>query len=115
MVADQRRKQLLGVSIRGSSSRQQCGVRRKNLEFPHNDLNMKSHISLEWDDSKKRIVAKSEQISISWRDLRPFNDYIPHHQNVLADVFAIPHEIFELENLTHVLSYEVPNFFYYNK
>ncbi|XP_042975734.1 uncharacterized protein LOC122307135 isoform X2 [Carya illinoinensis] len=107
MAADQRRKRLLGASIRGSSSRQQHGVRRKNLELPHNDSNMKSHISLVWDDNQKRIVAKREQISMSWRYLRPFNDSIPHHQNILADVFAIPQEIFELENLTHVLSYEV--------
>ncbi|KAF5456950.1 hypothetical protein F2P56_021095 [Juglans regia] len=107
MAADQRRKRLLGASIRSSSSRQQHGVRRKNLELPRNDSNMTSHISLEWDDNQKRIVAKREQISISWRYLRPFNDSIPHHQNILADVFAIPREIFELENLTHVLSYEV--------
>lgn len=107
MAADQRRKRLNGASIRGSSSRQQHRVKRTNLGSPHNDSDMKSHISLEWDGYQKRVVAKREQIGIIWRDLRPFNDSVPHHQNTVADVFAIPREIFELENLAEVLSPEV--------
>lgn len=107
MAADQRRKRLHGASIIGSSSRQQHRLKRKISGLPHNDSNMKSHISLEWDGNKKTVIAKREQIGLSWRDVRPFNDYVPH-QNTLADVSAIPREVFELENLTGVLSYEVP-------
>jgi hypothetical protein len=108
MAADQRRKRLHSASLMGSSSRQQHRLKRKISGLPHNDVNMKSHISLEWDGNKKRVVAKREQIGLSWRDVRPFNDSVPPHQNSLADVFAIPQEIFELENLTGILSYEVP-------
>lgn len=108
MAADQRRKRLRGASIIGSSSRQQHTLKRKISGLPHNDSNMKSHISLEWDGNQKRVVARREQIGLSWRDVRSFNDSAPPHQNTLADVLAIPQEIFELENLTGVLSYEVP-------
>lgn len=108
MAADPRRKRLHGASLMGSSSRQQHRLKRKISGLPHNDVNMKSRISLEWDGNKKRVVAKREQIGLSWRDVRPFNDSVPPHHNSLADVFAIPQEIFELENLTGILSYEVP-------
>lgn len=107
MAADQRRKRLHDASLMGSSSRQQHRLKRKISGLPHNDVSMKSRISLEWDGNKKRVVAKREQIGLSWRDVRPFNDSAPPHQNSLADVFAIPQEIFELENLTGILSYEV--------
>ncbi|CAK9142212.1 unnamed protein product [Ilex paraguariensis] len=63
---------------------------------------MRSNICLEWDDKKKSVIAKREQISISRRELFPFIDAVPHCSNILADVFTVPHEIFELENLTEV-------------
>ena len=115
MAADQRRKRLHGVSIIGSSSREQHKVKRKNVGLSHNESNMKSHISLEWDGNQKRVVAKREQIGVSWRDSRPFNGSVPEHHNPIADVFAIPQEIFELEDLTEVLSYEVPIIAWYKK
>uniref|UniRef100_A0A5B6ZEH7 DEUBAD domain-containing protein n=1 Tax=Davidia involucrata TaxID=16924 RepID=A0A5B6ZEH7_DAVIN len=105
MVADQRKKRLNAASI--ASSREQCGAKRKKLELPQYGLNMSSNISLEWNDKKKSVIAKKEQIVLKRRDLIPFVDYVPHCNNILADVFAVPREIFELENLTEVLSYEV--------
>ncbi|KAF5479236.1 hypothetical protein F2P56_000074 [Juglans regia] len=107
MAADQRRKRLLGASIRGSSSRQKHRLKRTDLGLPQNGSNMQSHISLEWDGNQKRVVAKREQIGISWRDVKTFSNSVLCHQNTLADVFPIPQEILKLENLTEVLSYEV--------
>lgn len=115
MAADQRRKRLHGSSIIGSSSREQHKVKRKNLGLPHNESNTKAHISLQWDGNQKRVVAKREQIGVSRRDLRPFNGSVPEHHNTIADVFAIPQEIFELEDLTEVLSHEVPMVSWYTK
>lgn len=69
--------------------------------------NAKSLISLEWDGNRKKVVAKKEQIGISQRDLMPFADSVLHYHNPLADVFDVPREIFELQNLAEVLSYEV--------
>ncbi|KAJ0692709.1 putative nuclear factor related to kappa-B-binding protein [Helianthus annuus] len=71
------------------------------------DLNTKSRICLEWDDKKERVVPKKEQISIAQRELTPFLPFVAHYQNVLGDVFAAPPELFELNNLTGLLSYEV--------
>ncbi|XP_038725868.1 uncharacterized protein LOC120016938 isoform X1 [Tripterygium wilfordii] len=106
MAADQRQKRPSGT-ITGCSSWDQYRTRKKRLESSNNDLNTKSHISLEWDGSQERVVAKKEQICISWRDIRPFVDSIPQCHNILADVVTIPQEIFDLENLTEVLSYQV--------
>ncbi|KAJ7971788.1 Nuclear factor related to kappa-B-binding protein [Quillaja saponaria] len=103
MAADQKRKRL-NVS---STSREQHRVKRKNLGAIQNDLNIKSHISVEWDGNGKRVVAKSDQIGISWRDMKPYINTVSRDHNVLADVFAIPQEIFELDNLAEVLSFEV--------
>ena len=106
-VADQQKKQLSAASIAGCSSRQPSRAKRKNLGSTQYGLNMRSHISLDWDDNKKRVVSKREQIALSWRDLSPFINSVPHRPNILADILAIPPEIFELESLTDVLSFEV--------
>lgn len=107
MAADQRRKRLNGASVTGCSSKEKQKIKKKKLDLPKNDLNARSYISLEWDRNQKKVIAKREQIGISWRDVRPFIDTVPHCQNVLADVFSVPMEIFDLRNLTEVLSYEV--------
>ncbi|XWS43940.1 hypothetical protein CRYUN_Cryun15aG0001500 [Craigia yunnanensis] len=107
MAADQRRKRLNGASIAGCNSRDQYRTKKKKLESLQNDLNTKSCISLEWDGNQKKVVAKREQIGLSRRHLRPFADSTIHYHRVLADVLTLPHEIFDLENLTEVLSYEV--------
>ncbi|KAJ6680336.1 NUCLEAR FACTOR KAPPA-B-BINDING PROTEIN [Salix purpurea] len=104
MAADQRRKRRNGASLAGCSSLEPNRMKRKNKS--KNDLNAKSLISLEWDVNRKKVVAKREQIGIGQRDLMPFVDSVPHNHNPLADVFAVPREIFDLQNLEEVLSYE---------
>lgn len=106
-VADQQRKRLSAASIAGCSSQQPSRAKRKNLGSTQCGLNMRSHVYLNWDDNKKRVVAKREQIAISWRDLSPFIDSSLHRPNILADILAIPPQILELENLQEVLSFEV--------
>ncbi|OIW06491.1 hypothetical protein TanjilG_05262 [Lupinus angustifolius] len=107
MAADQKRKRLNGASIIGYGYREQNRTKRKNLGPAHNDLSMKSHIAIEWDANQKRVVSKPEQIGISWRHMKPFVSFVSEDHNVLADVFTIPEEIFDLVNLTEVLSYEL--------
>ncbi|KAB5527554.1 hypothetical protein DKX38_021401 [Salix brachista] len=104
MAADQRRKRRNGASLAGCSSLEPNRMKRKNKS--KNDLNAKSLISLEWDVNRKKVVAKREQIGIGQRDLMPFVDSVPHYHNPLADVCAVPREIFDLQNLEEVLSYE---------
>ncbi|XP_054815219.1 uncharacterized protein LOC129315501 [Prosopis cineraria] len=107
MAADQRRKRLSGASIVGFGSREQDRHKRRNFGPVQNDLNMKSHISVEWDANQRRVVAKREQIGISWKQMKPLVNFVPSGHNILADVFPVPEEIFDLDNLSKVLSYEV--------
>ncbi|KAG8643879.1 uncharacterized protein LOC110626337 isoform X2 [Manihot esculenta] len=107
MAADHRRKRLNGASTAGCSSWEKYKTKKKKLESPKNELNIKSHISLEWDGKRKEVVAKREQIGLSKTDLRAFIDSAPQHHKILADVTFIPQEIFVVENLNEFLSYEV--------
>ncbi|KAH1206594.1 hypothetical protein GmHk_16G046998 [Glycine max] len=107
MAADQRRKRVNGANIAGYGSREQHRIKRKNLGLVQNDLNMRPHISVEWDDNHKKVVAKREQIGISWRQMKPFINSVSNDHKILADVFSVPHEIFDLDNLSEVLSFEV--------
>ncbi|KAH1151473.1 hypothetical protein GYH30_045132 [Glycine max] len=107
MAADQRRKRVNGANIAGYGSREQHRIKRKNLGLVQNDLNMRPHISVEWDDNHKKVVAKREQIGISWRQMKPFINSVSNDHKILADVFSVPQEIFDLDNLSEVLSFEV--------
>ncbi|XP_020231542.1 uncharacterized protein LOC109812084 isoform X2 [Cajanus cajan] len=107
MAADQRRKRVNGANVVGYGSREQHRIKRKNLGLVQNDLNMRSHISVEWDGNQKRVVAKREQIGISRRQMKPFINVVSNDHKVLADVITVPQEIFDLDNLSEVLSYEV--------
>lgn len=49
---------------------EQCGGEKKKI-VDGNALNMRPQISLEWDDCQKKVLAKWEQIGISWRDISP--------------------------------------------
>lgn len=110
MAVDQRRKQLNGASLVSYGSPEQYRTKRKNFGPPvQSDLNMKSHISVEWDANHQRVVAKREQIGISWRQTKPFARFDHDGHEVLADVLAMPEEIFGLDSLSEVLSYEVWN------
>ncbi|CAN6709139.1 unnamed protein product [Malus baccata var. baccata] len=109
MAADQRRKRLNGVIIAGCNSREQHKAKKKSIRLLQDDSNIKPHISLEWDGNQNMVVAKRDQIGISRRTLRPFVDSAFNSHNTLADVFAVPEGIYDLENLEDVLSYEVWN------
>lgn len=105
MAADQLNKRpKISNIIRHTSWELQKAKKKKSS---HYDLNMRSSISLQWDDKKEHVVPKKEQISIARRELTPFLPLVSHCQNVLGDVFAAPPELFELDNLTGLLSYEV--------
>ncbi|KAL2552643.1 hypothetical protein Fot_06262 [Forsythia ovata] len=107
MTADQRKKWLNAANLVGCTSTEQYRVKRTKFELPQYDLNMRSNISLAWDNKKKSVISKKEQIAISQSHLRPFIGDGPRGQNILADVFSVPEDIFDLEDLSKVLSYEV--------
>ncbi|XP_073042281.1 uncharacterized protein [Primulina eburnea] len=107
MTANQRKKRVNASSLVGCKSYEQYMVKRKKLKPLQLALNMASTISLEWDNKKKSVVSKRDQIGISQRHWIPFIEPGPHSHNILADVFSVPQEIFELENLSEILSYEV--------
>ncbi|KAH9611334.1 hypothetical protein KSS87_005572 [Heliosperma pusillum] len=104
MAADQRKRR--PSSTMGPFG---CGVqeqyRAKKREFrPFQfEVNCNSHVSLMWDDNEKMVVAKEEQIGISSRHLAAFS---PVGNAKLADVVAVPKEVFELDDLAEVLTYE---------
>ncbi|CAN1839093.1 hypothetical protein LINPERHAP1_LOCUS35658 [Linum perenne] len=108
MAADHWRKRVNGSNTAGCSSWEQNRAKKKKNEPLKNDPNTKSHISLEWDNHEKRVVAKREQIGIRQRDLRSVlvssKSVTP---NSLADVVTVPRDVFQLENLMEVLSPEV--------
>lgn len=68
---------------------------------------MRANIFLEWDNKKKSVVSKREQIGIAQRHLIPFMEAGARGHIFLADVISVPQEIFELESLSEVFSYEV--------
>ncbi|XP_024962726.1 uncharacterized protein LOC112502936 isoform X2 [Cynara cardunculus var. scolymus] len=105
MAADQLNKRPKVTNIIRHTSWELQKVKKK--KFSHYDLNPRSSISLQWDDKKEHVVPKKEQISIARRELAPFLPLVLHCQNVLGDVFAAPPELFELDNLMGLLSYEV--------
>ncbi|CAA2987550.1 Hypothetical predicted protein [Olea europaea subsp. europaea] len=107
MMAEKRKKWLNAASSVGCTSTEQYRVKRTKLELQLYDLNLRSNVSLAWDNKKKSVISNKEQIGISRRHLLPFIGDGPQGQNILADVFSIPQDIFDLEDLSEVLSYEV--------
>ncbi|CAA0813149.1 Chaperone protein ClpC1- chloroplastic [Striga hermonthica] len=107
MVADQRKKRANAASLVGCTSREQCKVNRKKLKVQKHGINMMPNISLEWDNKKKTVVSKRGQIGIARRHLISFLEPGSAGHSILADVCSVPQEIFELENLREVLTYEV--------
>lgn len=107
MAADQRKRRANAASLVGCTSREQYRVIRKKLQVQKHDINMTPNISLEWDNKKKVVVSKREQIGITRRHLISFIEPGPPGHSILADVFSVPQEIFELENLSEIVSYEV--------
>ncbi|EPS65141.1 hypothetical protein M569_09638, partial [Genlisea aurea] len=71
------------------------------------DSILRPNISLEWDDKKKGVVSKREQIGLARRQLIPFVEHDTYRHSSLADIVSVPKEIFDLNSLSDVLSYEV--------
>ncbi|KAL5979706.1 hypothetical protein ACLOJK_019617 [Asimina triloba] len=108
MAAGQQKKRLNSAGVVSCNSQEHYKVKKKkNLESSRNAFNMRPYISLEWDDAQKRAVAKKEQIGLTWREVGPFVGANLKFHMGLADVFAVPQEIFGLDDLMGVLSYEV--------
>ncbi|CAH2072805.1 unnamed protein product [Thlaspi arvense] len=107
MAADQRRKRMNSANVIGFSSREHYRAKRKKIGSPDGALRSGDHISLEWDRSRSKVVSKREQVGLSLRHLREFVDFVPPRRNPLAQVCPVPHETFQLENLSEVLSNEV--------
>ncbi|KAK4803041.1 hypothetical protein SAY86_001244 [Trapa natans] len=107
MAADQRRKGLNGDVADASLRDKSRGKKKQMGSVESNGFRVKPHASLEWDASRRRVIARREQIGLSWRKLRRFAEPLPLGHKILADAFDVPLELFELENLGGVLSYEV--------
>jgi len=106
MAAGQQKKRLISSSLHGHYR----GKKKKKLDSSDYVLNLRPQIYLEWSDSQKKAVAKREQIGITWTDMTPFVDSVPQCRSGLADMFCVPREIYNLNNLMEVLSYEVTKF-----
>jgi len=107
MAADQRKRRLNAAPALGYGTQEQYRVKKRDLRSPQYDFSFNSHISLKWDDNGKRVVAKEDQIGMSWRHLRSFVPTAPCSNTKLADVLTVPREVFQLNELTGVLSFEV--------
>ncbi|CAN8299713.1 unnamed protein product [Cochlearia groenlandica] len=108
MAADQRRKRMNSANVIGFSSREHYRAKRKKIGSSDGASRSGDHISLEWDRNRSKVVSKREQVGLSLRHLREFVDFVPStRHNLLAQVFPVPHETFQLENLSDVLSNEV--------
>lgn len=112
MAADQRRKRMNSANVIGFSSREHYRAKRKKIGSPDGALRSGDHISLEWDRNRSKVVSKREQVGLSLRHLREFVDVVPSRRNLLAQVCPVPHETFQLENLSEVLSNEVIQCFF---
>lgn len=95
------------ASLVCSTSQEQINGKTKKFKISPHDLNVRPSISLVWDGKGRSVVPKREQIGISRRQLMPYIDPSPHGHSILADVCSLPREIFEVENVSSILSYEV--------
>eukprot|EP00262_Sarcandra_glabra_P002006 TRINITY_DN1222_c0_g1_i4.p1 TRINITY_DN1222_c0_g1~~TRINITY_DN1222_c0_g1_i4.p1 ORF type:complete len:831 (+),score=200.70 TRINITY_DN1222_c0_g1_i4:281-2773(+) len=85
MAAGQQKRRLNAASVVSCNLQEQYRAKKKkHLESCQNVLNMRPHISLEWDDNQKRAVASREQIGITWRDIDLFVDSVPQLTGVLS-------------------------------
>ncbi|XP_010550232.1 PREDICTED: uncharacterized protein LOC104821139 isoform X2 [Tarenaya hassleriana] len=107
MAADQRIKRKNNSNFVGFFPWEHHRTKKKKIASPGNRLYTRDHISLECDNDRNKVIAKKEQVGLSLKHLRQFVDTIPHGRNILAEVCLVPKEIFDLENLSVVLSYEV--------
>lgn len=106
MAAGQQRKRLASSNLHELQ-----GKKKKRVDSSSYILNLRSHVHLQWDNVLKRVVAKREQVGITWKELSPYVDSVPKFHSGLADVFSFPKEIFDLDNLMEVLSHKVTKSF----
>ncbi|GAB2229833.1 hypothetical protein Drorol1_Dr00014089 [Drosera rotundifolia] len=104
MGADHRKQRLNSTGDFDHGLKDHHRAKKKNLVSQYHDLN--PHISLKFDADGKMVIAKREQIGISWRHLDPFVSSSSHRKSALADVVAIPNGLFDPNNLKELVSYE---------
>jgi len=93
-----------------SLSEQYRRKKKKKLDSSARMLRLSSCTYLEQNDAHMEDVENKKQVGITWMDMTPFVDSIPKSQSDLADVISVPEEIFHLDSLSKVLSYEVSFF-----
>ncbi|GAB2278338.1 hypothetical protein Dimus_013021 [Dionaea muscipula] len=103
MGADPRKRRLSSGDF-GHGLRERRRAKKNNVVSQQYNLN--PHISLRWDDNEKRVVAKGDQIGLPWRHLNSVIAALPHQKSTLADVITIPADVFDLNNLKELVSYE---------
>ncbi|XP_074307304.1 uncharacterized protein LOC141642410 [Silene latifolia] len=104
MAADQRKRRPSSTMAPfGCGIQEQYRAKKREFRPLQFEANYNSHVSLKWDENEKMVVAKEEQIGISSRQLAAFS---PVSNAKLADVVAVPKEVFELDDLTEVLTLE---------
>ncbi|ERN06093.1 hypothetical protein AMTRI_Chr06g192830 [Amborella trichopoda] len=108
MAAGQQKRRLNGASVLHCNILEQHKEKkRKTMELSQGILRMRPHISLGWDKAQNKVIAKREQVGIAMRDLLPYVDPVPQSCKVVADVLSVPEEIYDLDNIVEILSYEV--------
>ncbi|KAJ4812049.1 nuclear factor kappa-B-binding protein [Rhynchospora pubera] len=103
MAAGQQKRRLSNSNLHDPIK----GKKKKKLDSSDYTLSLRPHVDLDWDERRKRVMPRKEQVGLAWKDLAPFVDTVPQPCKGLADVFHVPKEIFGLKDLSNVLSYEV--------
>lgn len=103
MAAGQQKRRLSNSNLHDPIK----GKKKKRLDSSDYTLSLRPHVDLDWDERRKRVMPKKDQVGLAWKDLGPFVDTVPKPCKGLADVFHVPKEIFNLRDLSDVLSYEV--------
>ncbi|XP_051205601.1 uncharacterized protein [Lolium perenne] len=102
----QPRKRLTSSSLPPDHHRSR--QKRPKLVDQSSLLSLNPHVRLWWDGASRRVIPAEDQIGIPWSRLAPFVDGPPRRRaSRLADVLSVPKDVFLLENLRRVLSYEV--------
>lgn len=84
--------------------------KKKKLDSSHCMSRLSPRTYLERNDAQIEDTVQKEQVGITWMDMAPFVDSPSKSCTVVADEISVPLEIFDLDNLTEVLSYEVSYF-----
>jgi len=103
-VATQKKKQS------ASLCEQNRPKKKKKLDSSACMLKLRSCTYLEQNDAHIQDADNEEQVGITWMNMAPFVDYVPKSHSDLADVISVPEDIFHLDSLSEVLSYEVSCF-----